>query len=448
MAMRDPHLTNLKGILQKLREDDKPIRDSNPDLQRLCDTIESIFRKGLKKPGSLFGLYNRDYWCWIESLPNYLFNERLNPIFGAAIDTCKTSPKVKTNQGRGRFFIRIALNKNILSVPIEHLLKNPRLTEYWYDPGDSIIGNELMVESLMSLLFWATELKFELNLRNTSFLDQTWVMPVLRHYELVPCKQLGVLIRYIKNRVVVAAIQPGSVAEENNRIEAGDLMDEMYGENLYGNSKGKVPKLLSQHEGWPIYVSVIKVHTRSGKVFHPLKELHLTIQQEFPDFPMPSDRQPIRESTSPDASGEMPEGEGPVHNSSGSAIYKVKYVGRTDVGREGGTCVIEGAIAKVLQEKGKDSSTYQEGEMELAETNVITRNPDGTEEIWRHSYPEISSCGRRVDSVIYFAYVAGDTTCTISKHFHCYVFQARTERDSKTILTSIAQGFGRTTWFV
>ena len=45
--------------------------------------------------------------------------------------------------------------------------------------------------------------------------------------------------------------------------------------------------------------------------------------------------------------------------------------------------------------------------MELAETNVIFRTPDGDDEIWRHSYPEISSCGRRVDSVIYFAYVAG-----------------------------------------
>ena len=54
--------------------------------------------------------------------------------------------------------------------------------------------------------------------QNTSFLDQTWVMPVLRHYELVPCTQLGVLIRYINNRVVVAAVQPGSVAEENVSI--------------------------------------------------------------------------------------------------------------------------------------------------------------------------------------------------------------------------------------
>ena len=39
-------------------------------------------------------------------------------------------------------------------------------------------------------------------------------MPVLRNYELVPCKQVGILIRYIKNRVVVAAIQPDSVAAE------------------------------------------------------------------------------------------------------------------------------------------------------------------------------------------------------------------------------------------
>ena len=57
-----------------------------------------------------------------------------------------------------------------------------------------------------------------------------------------------------------------------------------------------------------------QVHTRSGKVFNPLREIHLSIKQEFPDFVIPTNRQP-RKSTSKE--GDQETTEGPVHNSSG-----------------------------------------------------------------------------------------------------------------------------------
>ncbi|XP_033119029.1 uncharacterized protein LOC117118516 isoform X3 [Anneissia japonica] len=441
---KDPLLTDLKGIILKLRSEDKPITDHHFELQNLCECFEKIFRKGLKNPGSLFGLYKRDYWSWIESLPSYTFNERLNPLFSIALEECRTSQKVRTHQGRGRLFIRIALTKKILSVALEHLVMNPKLTEYWYKPELSIIGNEVYIESLMSLLFLITEIKFDLNVKNASFLDETWMMAVMKQFELVPCKDLGVFIKHINGKAVVAEVEPGSVAEENNKIEVGDVFDELFGENLHGASKGKIPRLIRDHEGWPIYVTVVKCYMKNGRVYPPIYERLLCIKEEMPEFEVPQDRLPGSQHPESLGNGAQP----PELASDGSTIYRLKYVGNVNVGEDGGTYIIESAISKVMEVSGTNEDKFKPVSLHLGETKVAIMSPENGDIIFQHSYPEISSCGRRLDAVNYFAYVAGDTSCTISKNFICYVFYANAEAESRTILRNIAQGFGRTTWFV
>lgn len=72
----------------------------------------------------------------------------------------------------------------------------------------------------------------------------------------------------------------------------------------------------------------------------------------------------------------------------------------------------------------------------------------------QHGYPEISSCGRRVDYPLHFSYIAGcglpfpcetrrrgeggnrgrETTCTLAKRFTCFVFEAKTDEQSRGIL--------------
>ncbi|XP_033630374.1 uncharacterized protein LOC117292447 [Asterias rubens] len=425
MAMRDPLLSKLKAVLLSLKEGKQPVTDSDPDLQVLCETLECILRKGLKKPGSVFGLYKRDYWCWMESLMSSAGSERLHPMFSLAIEACRSPNKVKSHQGRGRFLIRICLNKKILSVPIQHLLKNHRMLEIWYDPLMSIIGSDMLVGSLMSLLHLTSEIQFELNSKNASFLDETWVLPVYRQYEFVPCKDLGIVIRHIRQRVIVADVKEDSVASHKNRIEPGDILDELYGESLYGSSRGKISSLLKQHEGWPVYLSVIKCHLRTGKVFQNVRDIWCVLRDEYSGFKVPTDRDPnLRKSSTDGDQGEV------LHKLSGSSVYKVKYVGCAGVGKDGGTAVIESAIASVLKEKGPNSSTYKDVYLELGETNLITWESSDEDTVFmKHCYPEISSCGRRTDALLYFAYVAGDTTCTISKQFKCYVYFANCDQE-------------------
>ena len=43
------------------------------------------------------------------------------------------------------------------------------------------------------------------------------------------------------------------------KIEPGDILDEIYGECLKGVRRGQIKSLLKQNQGWPVYLSVVKV---------------------------------------------------------------------------------------------------------------------------------------------------------------------------------------------
>ena len=48
----------------------------------------------------------------------------------------------RTVVGRGRCFIRAALCQKLITVPVEHLVKNERHTHYWYS-ADSVIRDQV-----------------------------------------------------------------------------------------------------------------------------------------------------------------------------------------------------------------------------------------------------------------------------------------------------------------
>ena len=53
---------------------------------------------------------------------------RHNPVLQKAIEQVTNSQQVNTPLGHGRCFIRAALNAKIISVPVEQLAKNHKLT--------------------------------------------------------------------------------------------------------------------------------------------------------------------------------------------------------------------------------------------------------------------------------------------------------------------------------
>uniref|UniRef100_A0A8D0GTF7 Uncharacterized protein n=1 Tax=Sphenodon punctatus TaxID=8508 RepID=A0A8D0GTF7_SPHPU len=51
------------------------------------------------------------------------------------------------------------------------------------------------MEPFFSLMLVVTEMNFSLDLQNSSFLDESWLLPVYLTYETVPCRELGMVLR-------------------------------------------------------------------------------------------------------------------------------------------------------------------------------------------------------------------------------------------------------------
>ncbi|XP_068065576.1 uncharacterized protein [Anomalospiza imberbis] len=85
--------------------------------------------------------------------------------------------------------------------------------------------------------------------RAWSPLDVPWSLPrplspstlfqVCSTYETVPCRALGMVLRYVDGRVFVTKVLPESQAEVDEVVLAGDILDEINGCSLRYASPGQ-----------------------------------------------------------------------------------------------------------------------------------------------------------------------------------------------------------------
>lgn len=250
-------LDELRGVLHRLKSSSHPIQDGHTHLIPLCESLEAVLRTGLKQPNSWFGLNKQDYWSWIEPLQDYYFNEKQNPLLRQIVVSVVSSAKLRTVVGRGRCFLRVALCQKLLSVPVEHLVKNSRLTQYWYTT-ESIIAKPALVDLFMKLLFELTELDFQLNLDHSSFLDETWTIPVYQLIHLPPIRTLDLKVAFVDSKAVVVEIEQGSLAQKNG-VEVGDIIDELCGEAVHDATYGKMKQILVSNSVDSTDLTVVKV---------------------------------------------------------------------------------------------------------------------------------------------------------------------------------------------
>ncbi|KAK4315080.1 hypothetical protein Pmani_013674 [Petrolisthes manimaculis] len=431
MSISDPLIKELKGYIleaTKLSSLNEAVVDTQPCLLPLCLVLEAIFRKGLNNMvHSAFGLTKRDYWIWLEKTAQSATG--LQNGYKEAVESVANNPCVSSMQGRGRLFIRHALKHKCLHIPIEIIVRT-KGQEGIYD-ADSIIGNEILGEIFLSLLYQCSHINFELQLDNASFLDDTWQLPGYHEYELVPCMDLGVYLGHVSGRAVVVRVEEGSVAAEDNKIEVGDIITEMFGTCIHGWRRGRVSSLLRQKRGLPITLRVIKGHDSTGLVFPGVVPLLRRLQVDVTQLQEKYQGEALAETT-----------ETPLIGSIGG--QSVEYLGSLSVGETGDVTHIEHAVAAVVSQDRQAVSVA----LVTGEIGVQTLLRTNRKIILSHSYTEISSCGRRNDMPEYFAYIAGDTSCTISSHFTCFVFRAPSVEQSRDILLTLADGFHRTHWAV
>ncbi|KAL3877595.1 hypothetical protein ACJMK2_035291 [Sinanodonta woodiana] len=443
MSVSDPLLKKLKGHILELRSRSETVRDGHPRLVSLCHTLECIFSKGLKKSSSWFK--KSGYWAWIVKIPILTANQRINPILMMTIDSVKECKKTQSSLGKGRHFIRMSLVKRVLTVPVQILAKDKQLANTWYAENESILGDEILIEILQSLLFELTEVTFSLQLHNASFLDICWELPVYKEYELVPCNDLGINIQTCDGYPVVVSVEPNSVSAEDDKIVPGDVLDEMCGKTLKGSGKGMVQILFSEVRGYPVYISVMKFYDAEGNIFEPigclLRQLGVEPDRKKVDIGMEEETHFGPDRMPPEAILEEDEAdEVPVHHTENRATYVVKYLGSMALGKDGRVDRIEDGVGFALSHCNEIKDVV----IELGEKEITVSSKDTGEVLFQYLFTEISSCGRRIDAKEYFAFNAGETYCSFAQNFQCHVFQASGEEEVRVILCTIAQGFERT----
>ncbi|XP_067914774.1 uncharacterized protein si:ch211-250n8.1 isoform X1 [Heterodontus francisci] len=428
MSRKEPLLGALKACILSIQADKDPITDCNPNLASMCDVLEIILRKGIRQP--VLGLRRRDYWHWMEQLPQQDLCGRLTQL-SVALEKTIACKKVLTAQGRGRHYIRQALNQKILAITVQHLLHTPRLLE-WYDPESSVLANECFAEPFLSLLLVLSQMNLTLDLQNSSFLDESWLLPVCEVYDTVPCRELGMVLRYTDGRIFVTEVIARSQAEADECVQAGDIIDGINGISLRNAQSGEAQTVLQKFRGKPLSFRMIRWKWHDGTVYRPMLPHLQLMQKEIPNFQLRYDNK----------SNEVMSEDGVRDD---RLLYSLRYMGKVNIGMYGGKEVLDEGIEKVLQQ----NLPPQEVLFDVKETEVICIKNNSTQVLFHHHYPEISSVGHRLNRRTLFAYcVANSPETPQTTSFECLVYESTSVEEANEIILRIVAGFRHTEWFV
>uniref|UniRef100_A0A673K1H3 Uncharacterized LOC107755421 n=1 Tax=Sinocyclocheilus rhinocerous TaxID=307959 RepID=A0A673K1H3_9TELE len=330
----------------------------------------------------VLSLAHRDYWHCFEQLLHHDTCGRLSSVSLAVQQTTACS-KLITSQGRGRFFIRLMLMRRTLGNFVKHLLHTNRVIEvsrhsiiYWLFCCNYCLKC-LQTEPFLSLSMVLSEMNFKISIENCSFLDESWLLPVCQIYEAVPCRELGMVLRYLDGRVFLLDLLQGSQAQVDMFAEPGDIIDEINGISLRNASNGQAGVVLSKLKSQPLSIHLIRWRGEDGSIYQPLVKHLRQLKQEKPSLrfgPKPASQ----------------------------ILYGVHLLGKANIGMHGGKEVLQHVIPVVLE-------SSQEVLLDIKETHLTSKVSPFDQELFQHHFPEISCVGRfgsQPDLTI-FAFSAG-----------------------------------------
>ncbi|CAH0388690.1 unnamed protein product [Bemisia tabaci] len=425
MSVSDPLLKELKGHTLMLTKAASPINDENSNLEAFCQCLEKIFQKGLITQHNALGFYKSpESWDWLRKVGC----KRGPYSYQSSVSFVNECTKVTSSRGRLRLLIRMCLNQRCIHVPIQLLNELEESLKY-YQSRQSIIGDEVLREIFLSVLRLCSRLQFKLNVSNARFLDETWILPVYRKLQLVPCKELGVSVLFINSRAVVVDVQEESVASEDDNICVGDIIDELNDFCIDSSQVGNLQNIMRHHTNQPISICLIKP-VLNNAIYPPM--MSLLCQANLDPVSIQYGKSSVSNLSRT-----------PSRNRAG---HCVRYIGNISTGDNGDVKRIHSAIDSTLNRCGElvGVSCW----FDCLELEVQVTCQETNEVLLKHSYTEISSCGRTVNRPNYFAYIAGNTLLSLSKQFTCYVFSMNDVSEIDTILQNIGQGFRRTNFAV
>uniref|UniRef100_A0A3B3Z494 Uncharacterized protein n=1 Tax=Poecilia mexicana TaxID=48701 RepID=A0A3B3Z494_9TELE len=401
-----------------MQSDGGVVTDSSPHLPSCCELLELVLRKGLQP---VLSLVQRDYWQCFEQLPHQ------DTCSSLAVEQTRVCRKLISAQGRGRYLLRLALGRKTLSQFFTHLLHTPRVLE-WYSPTSSILRNEEFVP-FMSLLLVLSHMEFKLDMENCSFLDESWLLPVCDTYEVVPCREVGMVL----GRVFILDLVPGSQAHVDMFVSSGDIIDEINGTSLRNCKNGQAGVVLSRLKGCPLSIRILRCRAQDGTIYRPLVKILRALRTENPNAQLgltPQQKQANVGQKPPGASQCLKEG----------IVYIVKYLGKANIGMFGGKEVLQHAIPQVLHKNQPSKEVL----LDLKETHLTCTDRNSTMKLFEHHYPEVSCVGRFAQpGYTIFAFCVDSSETPRSSGFCCFVLKAGNINECEDIVCRIA-GFKHT----
>ncbi|XP_042304811.1 uncharacterized protein LOC121921183 isoform X2 [Sceloporus undulatus] len=430
MSAKEPLLGTLKVCILNLQGSSSPHKDNSPHLQPFCEILEMILRKGIKQP--VLGFKRKDYWHWLEQLPNQETPHSM-PHLSMMIEKTNSCQKLLTAQGRGRYFLRLALNGKLLAVALQQLVKSPRMSE-WYDPLTSILGNEDFSEPFLSLMLVVTEMNFSLDMQNSSFLDESWQLPVCVTYDTVPCRELGMVLRYLDGRIFIIDVLPQSQAEVDEVVLVGDVIDEINGFSLRNACNGQAGTVLQKLKGKPLSFRLIRWKWHDGGMYKPLLPYLKILREKIPRFQLQHEH--VQKEKKEDRS---------LQGGSFLILFSVwrqrsVRLWHTYGFREMFTTTVLGTLVSCCDDVL--SHFLYEREVQVR-AKAVHRMSSGSLKWWFYlmsKKPKFSFKGKRLQRV--------SPESPEHSTFDCLVFESNSEEESEEIIRRIAAGFKHTEWFV
>ncbi|XP_059720765.1 uncharacterized protein LOC132336864 isoform X4 [Haemorhous mexicanus] len=109
-------------------------------------------------------------------------------------------------------------------------------------------------------------------------------LKVCSTYETVPCRALGMVLRYVDGRVFVTKVLPESQAEVDEVVLAGDVLDGINGCSLRYASPGQAVAVLQRLKGQPLTFRLLQWQWHDGTVFEPLLPYLKALKEKEPHF--------------------------------------------------------------------------------------------------------------------------------------------------------------------
>ncbi|XP_044758536.1 uncharacterized protein LOC123316500 [Coccinella septempunctata] len=435
MSVNDPAIKDLKGCAQRfLEEPSGKIDDENRFLPSFCQKIETIFYTGLRNTKKYFAREEEPYE-WMEEVARdkcwkFPF-QYLNSLYEVQKNQC-----LKSRLGKFRLLLRYCLVNRCLHAPVEYLLKNGKSEQFYRE--NCILGDEILSEILLSVLLQCGTIKFDLDLSNVYFLESTWLLPDVVRVEVVPSCSLGLSVTFSEEKAVIVNMDPYGPAAESGQVEIGDILESINDVHIDSSSRGKLSCLLKRQKSIPISLTIVKALKTSNNntLFIPLRKYLLDVNLDILQIQNRKKEVPDEEKSS---------------NISRDG-FRCVFVGSVRIGTEGDSRQVEKTIRDIMKYR------YHTGDkpwnrfnkhifLQIGEMAVKVLEQDTGKVLFDHAYMDISSCGSSSIYYNYFGYVKGNDREEPGQ-FTCYVFYTKRKDDLTMMLSSIGQGFKRTTYAV